>query len=156
MCYNSAYLHGGVCIDTCPDGFASIGEGKFKRHCLEGDAPACIKKQDDCHECNEDASACNFCRNNAYLHDGACHASCPDGLAGVGNGFYKRRCEDSDGEESACTRKEGNCHQCNDDGTECATCYNQKYLHKGVCVATCPDGFFPVGFGNFRRTCEQQ
>ena len=154
-CKNSKYLLNGECVsaEECEiGGLSPAGSGSFSRTC----AGSCVAKKGDCHQCTNNGSACSFCRNNSYLHAGACHKSCPDGLTGAGNGFYKRRCVNDNGnKDAACTRKGGNCHHCSSSGVECAVCYNKHYLHKGACVASCPDGYFPVGFGNFKRTCQE-
>jgi len=34
-CYNSKYLHAGVCVDNCPDGYVGDGTGQFDRRCVE-------------------------------------------------------------------------------------------------------------------------
>jgi len=34
-CYNSKYLHAGMCVDTCPDGYLGDGTGQFDRRCVE-------------------------------------------------------------------------------------------------------------------------
>ena len=55
----------------------------------------------------------------------------------------------------ACIAKANNCHQCNADASECSMCKNKAFLHKGVCVATCPPNTKSAGTGNFNKRCDQ-
>ena len=80
MCKNKRYLSDGACVteEQCQaTGETPTGNGSFKRTC--GSDKKCVKKQNDCHQCNKDGSACEMCRNKAYLHEGVCQSSCPEG-----------------------------------------------------------------------------
>lgn len=162
LCKNAKYLRGGKCLtlSECeaailaadegggPSGKPS-GEGNFGRLCglevavtkppvlktTEDAAMAgCQDRKNDCHVC-ADSDTCKMCRNRAYLHDGVCTSSCPDGYQQQGNGMYSRKCV-----VAQCNRKSKGCHKCSANNTKCKMCYNKKYLLGGVCVKSCPDG----------------
>jgi hypothetical protein len=137
VCYNQFYLHEGVCLEVCPSGLDPKGHGNFNRKCVR-----CADNTDNCHRCI--GSSCGLCYNAHFLHEGQCLSKCPFGLNPKGQGNFNKKCV-------YCAAKTANCHKC--DGTTCARCYNQFYLHEGQCVAQCPSGFNPKGKGNFNRRC---
>ncbi|EDQ91315.1 uncharacterized protein MONBRDRAFT_23588 [Monosiga brevicollis MX1] len=115
FCKNAAYLQpDGTCADSCPAGTIPQGSGNFRRYCeVPPTTPASfdgVEVCDDsvasvtglpctcssnCHTCslvNGVAGECTKCRNQQYLLDGECLASCPSGYTGVGTGNYKRVC----------------------------------------------------------------
>lgn len=130
---------------------------------------------DDCHTCGVDVllepvvGTCELCKNEAYLHEGACVASCPSGFVGTGTGRFGRTCvpifvEPVDEQcigtlttetEVAC-RCGDDCYACDWSGVtagDCSICKNGQHLLRGQCISSCPSGYTPTGTGNFRREC---
>ena len=153
MCKNGKKLHSGLCLDGCPDGFFSVAsQAKFNRICrpiVRVPTTACIRKTDNCHQCNADGSECAMCYNAQHLLDGACVNSCPFTTIVRGSGNFNRRCIPM---AAACGN--ANCNTCAEDGQSCAVCQSSKYLFAGECVDDCPSSFTRVGFlSSFGRTC---
>jgi hypothetical protein len=114
----------------------------------------CIAKENDCHACNAEGSACAMCKNGKFLTDsGVCEETCPAGTAPAGSGNFNKRCVTSTA-TPMCIAKENDCHACNAEGSACAMCKNGKFLtDSGVCEEACPAGTAPAGSGNFNKQC---
>ena len=116
------YLHQGVCIAQCPEGYREEGTGWKDRLCVrdinagtttasaapttttttvttttttvtsETTAPQCIEGENACYRC-KDATRCRKCKSRRYLHKGECLRACPDGYTEEGTGWRGRRCK---------------------------------------------------------------
>jgi len=96
-CRNAKYLDNaaGACVDACAEGFVPVGIGNYNRRCepVSGSAIGCTRLVAGCHECTDDRSACSFCRDRLYLHEGTCRESCPPGTIANGRrGRFHREC----------------------------------------------------------------
>ena len=94
-CRNAKYLDNttGLCVDACNQGFDPVGTGSYNRRCEPVSGFGCTRLVASCHECTEDRSACAFCRDHQYLHDGTCRESCPQGTVPNGRrGRFHREC----------------------------------------------------------------
>jgi len=102
ICRNAQYLYAGVCVPRCPPGLVEAGRGFYNRRCVpagaatQGIATAgvCIDRRNHCHRCSN-SSACSFCRDAHFLHEGRCIEECPDGYRGRGRGNFRKECEPS-------------------------------------------------------------
>mmetsp|Transcript_18594 Transcript_18594/g.55112 ORF Transcript_18594/g.55112 Transcript_18594/m.55112 type:complete len:1651 (+) Transcript_18594:269-5221(+) len=149
FCREEAYLLNGACVPVCPPGYRSRGQGFYRRNCERlSSTVTCVDKELHCHSC-ANSTSCSFCREEHYLLDGVCVATCPAGYVERGQGFYRRRCEI---DPFACIERRGGCHTCAN-SSACVLCRDQRYLHGTVCVGQCPTGFVGVGSGNFNRRC---
>eukprot|EP00037_Helgoeca_nana_P015381 m.143609 g.143609 ORF g.143609 m.143609 type:complete len:1808 (+) comp22992_c0_seq3:230-5653(+) len=154
FCREAHFLHFGECIAACPTGFLPRGRGNYRKYCeaeqvVSGVTVSCEAGVNQCHSCANETT-CDFCREEHYLLDGECVASCPIGYAGVGQGLYRRRCMALN--MGTCTDGVNQCHECIN-STVCSFCRESYYLLNGVCVPLCPLGYFGVGQGNYRRRC---
>ncbi|EGD79525.1 hypothetical protein PTSG_10095 [Salpingoeca rosetta] len=94
-------------------------DGRSNRECL-----AC---HGTCAECvGPTATDCTACSGDLHLDDGgACVSECDAGFFEVGN---------------ECVPCDGSCLDCNGDGPgACTACAKGTFLHRGECVAVCPD-----------------
>ena len=156
QCRDQHYLHQGQCIATCPDGFTAVGNGRFNRVCREETPDVCQARVNNCHACSSDGQRCVQCRNQAYLMDGVCAATCVEGWTMQGHGNFNRVCINSvsgtgDGPR-LCVNKRDGCHRCTDSAT-CEFCREEQYLYEGTCHQSCPDGYTQQGSGLYRRVC---
>eukprot|EP00041_Stephanoeca_diplocostata_P024288 m.611001 g.611001 ORF g.611001 m.611001 type:complete len:718 (+) comp22496_c0_seq1:260-2413(+) len=142
-CRDSAFLYNGQCVPSCPSGTIAIGSGTTGRVCREP-SPLC---SGSCHECATDGSACVKCGDEQYLHNGACLASCPEGLFEQGQGTFSRVCR------GCVVGNAQSCHRCAADGSGCTMCRGGAYLHLRKCVESCPEGFREVGRGSYNNFC---
>lgn len=160
ICKNGKHLLDGDCVESeaCSD--ASLperGKGRFGLKCGTGTTAGCTAGVGDCNKCSSATnladSRCTTCKNSKVLHDGYCHADCPDGFFFVaGQGPLNRQCEPVP--NPACSPKVFNCHRCNEERLECTVCYHGKYLHHGECIDSCPQATtVGRGTGNFNRRC---
>eukprot|EP00049_Salpingoeca_infusionum_P002694 m.58954 g.58954 ORF g.58954 m.58954 type:complete len:1085 (+) comp11738_c0_seq1:374-3628(+) len=208
-CKNEQYLLNGECVDGCPVNYDAIGFGSFGRECQlqDGATPAptdaptttyngeqCVGRltlfgaqacicNDDCHTCQYEGSIagmCTRCKNEQYLYNGECLASCPVGYVEAGSGSFGRSCEREQAPTTAAPtttpgasdwcagrltvntlqacRCEADCHTCAYDGSiagACARCKNEAYLFNGECIDTCPEGYVGEGTGSFDKYCRE-
>lgn len=168
QCRNSALLHRGMCVESCPSGFDEQGRGRFNRRCIPATTPVptvavradqgCVPRENHCHLCSTNGTRCEKCRDQHYLHEGSCHQSCPTGFNGLGNGRYSRACvatgSAGPGPLHSCTPREDHCHHCASDGRNCVQCRDSYHLHEGLCLQSCPLGSTPAGGGRYNRRCE--
>jgi len=91
QCRDSRYLHQGSCVESCPEGTIENGLGQFNRLCRPPGA-TCIPRRDNCHFCDSELRFCTKCRNQHFLHLGACVETCPSNTRARGTGFYNREC----------------------------------------------------------------
>ena len=118
-CKNRKYLTAdGVCVDTCPAGYANTGKAFRGRKCVSIGAPppmapppmapppmapppmapppmapvADCNNDRNCHKCGPDGK-CQRCKNRNYLTaDGVCVDTCPAGYTNTGKAFRGRKC----------------------------------------------------------------
>lgn len=156
-CRDARFLLAGRCLAVCPEGYEGLGSGTFNRVCIDAVADGrCEAGRGHCHTCAVGGTSCDFCADSHFLHDGACHAECPDGTVGVGNGRYRRYCTAVQEGENNCAEFMNGCRFCTDDGGACTKCMDSTYLHDGTCHDACPAGTEGVGNGRFSRVCIDQ
>ena len=90
QCRDGRFLLDSRCVASCPEGSTAHGSGRFNRVCAV--RAGCTRLRDNCHVCNGDSSACEKCRHSAYLSNGTCVLSCPEGSTPRGRGRYNRVC----------------------------------------------------------------
>ena len=193
ICKNSAYLLNGDCVESCPTGFTPTGTGSFRRECVR-DTPTtpaavttaeldfCVGRNTlllgescscnaDCHTCewaSGTAGQCIKCKNEAYLLDGECVATCPDGFDSLGSGSFGKECvELTSAADDQCQgitlrdagtscRCASDCHTCawvNGLPSTCSLCKNSAFLLDGTCVESCPAGYDEDPNGRFGSLC---
>ncbi|XP_029693943.1 proprotein convertase subtilisin/kexin type 5 [Takifugu rubripes] len=158
------YLHGGRCVDACPEAFYHTAGRSCERcsdhcrlcsgagRCLGCDSSyyvsggACAKLEcgegevedpdyDDCMACEEGCRKC-------ILYNPRHCLSCTEGFYNFQDGCYKN-CPAktySVDEDMTCVPCDENCVSC--DEHECYWCETDLFLSEGTCVSVCPDGFY--------------
>ncbi|XP_061589572.1 LOW QUALITY PROTEIN: proprotein convertase subtilisin/kexin type 5 [Cololabis saira] len=158
------YLHGGLCLDACPEAFYHTGYRTCEpcaqhcrlctspNHCLKCNSSfyvskgACVKLEcgegevedpdyDDCMACEEGCRKC-------VLYNPRHCLSCTEGFYTFQDGCY-RNCPAktySVEEEMTCLPCDDSCVSC--DEHECYWCETDLFLSEGTCVSVCPDGFY--------------
>eukprot|EP00045_Choanoeca_perplexa_P013104 m.146362 g.146362 ORF g.146362 m.146362 type:complete len:807 (-) comp16238_c0_seq2:319-2739(-) len=159
VCKNSALLHNGVCVESCPAGFRDAGVGgRFSRECEAiPDTPSnvtcngrstsddssscrCDDVMDDCHTCgwaNSRATpgTCSICKNGAKLFNGECVESCPTGFVATGAStanFY-RTCVAVAAADTCVGKKTANSNEDCWCGGDCHTCEWSPNAQAGTC-----------------------
>ena len=123
----SEFLYDGNCVNSCPEKWFGNNEKKCEK--CDMNCVSCSGKASFCTACEEDHqlvyNKCVInCKKNEYVEDAhcwACHPSC-----------------------TACSNSTAwSCTEC---GTNTLTTREgveqTLYLHRGMCVATCPSGFY--------------
>ncbi|XP_056289183.1 proprotein convertase subtilisin/kexin type 5 [Pseudoliparis swirei] len=157
------YLHGGLCLDACPEAFYHSEERRCEpcsdrcrfctgpTRCLQCNASylshgVCVKLEcgegevedpdyDDCMACEEGCRKC-------VLYNPKHCLSCTEGFYNFQDGCFKN-CPAktySVAEEMTCVPCDDNCVSC--DEHECYWCETDLFLSDGRCVSTCPVGFY--------------
>lgn len=132
-CGDSAYLHLGECIQSCPPNTTPVGTGRFNRECVPH---LCIENENSCGVCNEQNTRCTRCRHGRYLHNGECLEVCPEGFLEEGVGNWGKLCV-----PDGCIPNKRGCKTCTADREACTRCAQYKALYDGECVDECPPGF---------------
>ena len=123
-----AYLLDGVCVSTCPPGYDAQGQGDFDRHCVRTTTKAPVTAAPTT------AAPVYTCAGQSLLEDTNVGCRCSGTLLGE-----CRTCSWQLGAPVA---------------DSCTMCKNSHYLLDGVCVASCPSGYEPMGSGSFSRYCK--
>lgn len=128
-----------------------------------------------CHYCNRgvEGDVCRVCRDGWFLLAGACHETCPESMASMGIGQFKRRCmapfSCQNGRISGqdvnygckCATDENtpaSCQVCDfragESGTHCSRCNGAQYLFENRCQDNCDGtGLIAYAPGNYGREC---
>lgn len=113
------YLHNGVCLDVCPQGFY----GK--------EYVGCRECHSSCKNCSGgESSTCTSCRPGNFLQEGSCLSEC-------GAGFFPD-------DQSICRACDSDCLKCHGpSSSDCSSCKQDdplKYLFRSRCYDSCPEG----------------
>ncbi|KAE8631113.1 hypothetical protein XENTR_v10001087 [Xenopus tropicalis] len=128
-CPSQYVLHGGVCLQRCPDGYYNKES-------------TCYTCHPSCKECSGPSDAdCQTCHPHAVLTDGRCKTHCADGQYLNLVGY--------------CVDCHPQCQYCvanlQDTGSVCLKCqYSRYYFIEDRCVSECPAGFYTDG-----RSCKR-
>ncbi|XP_043934421.1 proprotein convertase subtilisin/kexin type 5-like [Protopterus annectens] len=111
----SLFLHEGKCLASCPEGYFQNNEG------------SCEACDSSCQTCDESKTKCLSCPEGLYLENNNCVTNCslqyyPD-------------------EDGFCKKCAAHCNICYD-SVDCIECSFLYLLHNGICMATCPKGYF--------------
>lgn len=179
-CRDSTYLHENTCHTECPALFEGVGNGRYNRRCRLDEA--CRRNVDGCNICSGgntglSGTTCTQCKQFTNLHEGSCHAECPEGFMtrpGINAASQFKRVCIPNLPASECQASRDHCFRCDGFdpdwetmvggtepqefyrgwyGPECMMCRDEWYLHNGACVEACPEGTVGRGRGKFRRVC---
>ncbi|KRX05397.1 Insulin-like growth factor binding protein, N-terminal [Pseudocohnilembus persalinus] len=123
--------NGSTCESVCPDGtYADVNS-------------VCQRCHYSCKTCSaETSSDCDICQDNYYREsqNNTCVYKCPEG-------FYGKQ----GSSEKECQQCSNDCLTCSGpDEDNCTGCKDKKFLYKGNCVNSCPQG---VGFDQDTMEC---
>ncbi|KCV67746.1 hypothetical protein H696_05856 [Fonticula alba] len=135
-CHTGHVLHRGTCGTSCPGGFFPDAKRGMCAGCPAG-----------CGACAGPTGPCSACQPGFFLHQRACVTICPAGFVETNapSGPHCAPCS------AGCLACEAALH----DGApgRCFTCQEDRYLHEGQCVGSCPAGTFTSAEGNRCDTC---
>lgn len=130
-CPSPLILHSQSCLTQCPDSTFNL-------------AGSCVNCPPSCLKCS-DQSTCTICISGAVLYNGECRSGCPQG-------YFASALTTSEDLSYVCTPCSSNCKTCNGDSEyDCLTCSQNYYFYEGMCLSSCPAGFYP---NHITRSCE--
>jgi hypothetical protein len=115
-CQNKRYLYANTCYNTCPANTFSTSTFTCE-DCLQG-----------CEQCSNKLT-CTKCAGMLVLQDGTkCQTSCDDTFVSI------------NGKCTKCINP--TCKNCDTNLRTCTTCTDDRFMYKGNCYSSCPDGTY--------------
>ncbi|CAJ1378543.1 unnamed protein product [Effrenium voratum] len=135
-CKNHAFLTpDSKCEEACPDGY-------WAKPGVRGIGGMCEPCPSTCFKCLSPLQ-CTVCKDQYYLEDEQCIATCPDGEYHVGDTNIGRVCEPCPSKCKSCVSPE-----------VCTECEDSTFLNPdSTCQSTCPDGFYNNFVGETGSNC---
>ena len=139
-CSATDILHKGQCFSACPAPLRMVQVTGATRQCVHPCSPGT-----GCHLCNDSGDACLLCKDQRYLSNGMCVASCPSAHPATGMGTFGRFCEDR------CELS--GCAVCDAAHASCVVCEGRRYRYQGRCLDACPAKTTAIGTNLYNRYC---